>query len=104
MRLGPSSFPVWVYDRASGAVEAANDAATDAYGGALGGRALPDVLREVEHDARAVLHAAHESVKWIGPLVHVRADGSTFLAEVGLLSVPHSEKTLVLVSPDDLFP
>src|SRR5579859_5148356 len=87
-----SSFPMWVFDRSTLALVAANEAAFEAYrfsGDELIGRGMHDIC--ATDDLDGLLHVLIDLREaWIGPWTQRRKNGSTFAAEVGLMATEHA--------------
>lgn len=87
-----SSFPMWVFDRSTLALVAANEAALEAYGYSgdeLIGLGMHDICATDDFDGLlSVLIDLREA--WIGPWTQRQKDGSTFAAEVGLMATEHA--------------
>lgn len=86
-RVAASPIPMLIFLRSSGAIVAANDAAARAYGwthGELLESSISDLV--VWNDlVDRQLGRHHPETKWTAPVLHRRKDGTTFLAELGLL-------------------
>jgi PAS domain-containing protein len=93
-------FPMWVFDRRTGALLAANDAAVRAYG-----YRLDDLLKCRLNDicpaaVRTTKLRANEPA-WTGPWEQRRKDGTTFVAEMGMLATGDHDPpaAMVIVKP-----
>jgi PAS domain S-box-containing protein len=83
-----SHFPMWIFDRVTGAVIDVNDAAMRAYASTreeLLVSTVWDMLTPPGPSGVHLLSALHEVVQWTEPWMQRRRDGSEFWAEVGMI-------------------
>ncbi len=75
-RLPPSSFPMWIFDRMSGHIVAANEAAVRTYGYSR------DELAALDAADICAFPASKTTDLRSGPARHTRKDGSSFVADL----------------------
>ena len=92
-RVAESPYPMWIFDRRTAALLAANDAAVAAFAGtreALGTVRVGDLFPSSAAGA-SILDHREQDVLWVGPWLHRRSDGTTAWAEVGLIESASAE-------------
>lgn len=99
-RLTSSPFPMLIFDRYSGAILDANDAAVRASGWSregLLGSTVSDLFPPKGPDGPCFVRLRHWDTLWTGPWIMRRKDGSTFFAEVGMIEAGDDEDPAVMV-------
>lgn len=86
---------MWVFDRATGAIVAANAAAARAYGFARE-QLLAMTLEDLGLAGVALMDARADGPSWTGPCVQRRADGSAFLVEIGVIGTTDTAAMAIL--------
>lgn len=102
-RVSDSSIPTLIFVRRTGAIVAANEAAARAYGFTreeLLARSISDLVPPTGSLADRLLALHHPETRWTAPLVQRRKDGSTFLAEVGMLEAGVAESATMVIVVD----
>jgi len=87
-RVAASPIPMLIFVRATGAIVAANDAAVRAYGWSheeLLESSISDLVGSTDGGVDRLLRVHHPRTTWTTPALQVRKDGTTFLAEMGML-------------------
>ena len=95
---------MWIFDRRSGAILAANDAAARAYGYTreqLLACKVDEICRPCDPGRGLLTTPRSEGASWTGTLRQSRKDGSTFEADVAMTETgdPEHPATMVLVQP-----
>jgi PAS domain S-box-containing protein len=83
-----SPIPMLIFLRADGAIVAANDAAVREYGWThdeLLESSISDLVPPTDRFVDRLLRHAHRQTKWAEALLHHRKDGTSFLADLGML-------------------
>jgi PAS domain-containing protein len=98
--LPASPFAMWIFDRRSGALLAANDAALRAYG-CTAAQLLACNVDDVCPGGELLTIPLAMPATWIGTVRQRRRDGSTFESDLALTDVADCEPgaTMVLVHP-----
>jgi hypothetical protein len=90
-----SPFPMWVFDRATGAIIAANAAAARLYGFSRE-QLLAMTLDDLGASGVLLMDARDGGPSWTGPCVQHRADGSAFMAELGVIGTTDTTAMVIM--------
>ena len=99
-RLTSSPFPMLIFERQTGTILDANDAAVRASGWSresLLGSTVSDLFPPKGPDGPSFVRLRHWDTLWTGPWIMRRRDGSTFFAEVGMIEAGDDEDPAVMV-------
>lgn len=98
--FGDSPIPMLIFLRADGAIVAANDAAVREYGWTrdeLLEASISDLVPPTDRFVDRFLRHAHRQTKWAESLLHHRKDGTSFLADLGMLQAGVTDSATMAV-------